>query len=177
MNTRAERIVETNRNIAAAGPDWTGITGFLAMILRSVESVDWFGKRGHFVCGGGFYPQEMLMRLLTYCAVTGSQSAEEIAAKLQTDRGARLLSTAELPDAATLLRFAEVQPDALRRCVAQFWKLSSYLHFGQPKSQPEPADDCVAARFDRWLEPVHPPVAEPEDFSGRLMVEFSAKMP
>lgn len=177
MNTRAEHLAETHRNVTVSGPDWTGITGFLAMILRSVDSVDWFGKRGHFVCGGGYHAQEALMRLLTYCAVTGSQTAEEIAAKLQTDRSARLLNPGELPDAATLLRFAEGQPDALRRCVAEFWKLSSLLHFGQCTTQPAPADVCVAARFDCWLEPVHAPIAEPEAFPRRVLIEFSAKMP
>jgi len=177
MNTRAEHLAETHRNVAVAGPDWTGITGFLSMILRSVELVDWFGKRGHFVCGGGFHAQEALMRLLTYCAVTGSQTAEEIAAKLHADRAARLLSPGGLPDAATLLRFAEGQPGALRRCVAEFWKLSSLLHFGQRKTRSAPADDCVAAHFDRWLKPVHAPATEPEEFPIDILVEFSGKMP
>jgi hypothetical protein len=153
MNTRAERLADTDRNVPVARPDWTGINGFLAMILRSVESVDWFGKRGHFVCGGGYHAQESLMRLLTYCAVTGSQTLEEIAAKLHTDRAAEFLHPGELPDATTLLRFAEVQSGALRRCVAEFWKLSSFLHLGQRTPEPTHADDLAGVRFDRCLNP------------------------
>lgn len=175
MNTRAEFLAETHCNLAVAGPDWTGITGFLAMILRSVESVDWFGKRGHFVCGGGYHAQESLMRLLTYCAVTGSQTLEEIAAKLHTDRAAKVLHPGELPDAATLLRFAEVQPGALRRCVAEFWQLSSFFHFGQRTPEPTPADDFTGARFDHYLDLVPAPDAEPEAFL--VLSEFSARMP
>jgi hypothetical protein len=175
MNTRAELLAETDHNVPVAGPDWTGITGFLAMILRSVESVDWFGRRGHFVCGGGYHAQESLMRLLTYCAVTGSQTLEEIAAKLHTDRAAKLLHPGEMPDAATLLRFAEVQPGALRRCVAEFWHLSSFFHLGQHPPQSTPADDFTAVRFDHCLELVPAPDAEPE---GLLVLnESSARMP
>jgi hypothetical protein len=148
------------------------------MIQRAVESEEWFGKPGHFVCGGGYHAQESLMRLLTYCAVTGSQTTEEIAVKLHADRAAKLLCPGELPDASTLLSFAEMQPDALRRCVAGFWKLSSLLHFGHRRTPPAPADDCVAVRLDRWLKPVNAPGAEqPEEFPVDILVEFSGKMP
>lgn len=177
MKTRAHQLTLNRRGLLASGSDWSGITGLLAMVQRAVDGEEWFGKPGHFVCGGGFHAQVSLMRLLTYCAVTGAQTAEEISGKLGTDSAAKALCLGEIPDASTLLRFAETQADAMRRCVAGFWKLSSILHFGQRNTPPAPADDCVAARLDRWLDPVHAPAAVANELTEVAVIDFCGKMP
>lgn len=179
MSTHAESISESPPPQAAVGADWTGMTGFLAMIVRAVEAVNWYGKRSHFVCGGGFHGQETLMRLLMYCAVVGAVTMEEIALRLGTDSLLRRLGSESVPDAETLLRFGELQAEALRRCLAEFWQIASLLHFGADNHPPAPTDDCVARQFDRWLRPVRRPETFPNahDPAGHLLFEFGHKLP
>jgi hypothetical protein len=177
MTARAESIACQPEPVPAASPGWSGITGLLSMILWAVDSVDWIGKRGHFVCGGSYYLQETLMRILTYCAVTGAQTADQIAAKLVDDRSAKFLCGGEPPDAKTLLQFADAQSGPFKRCVSEFWKLSSMVHFGQEDSSAAPLDDCVARRLDRWLDPVRHPEERLDDLRGHLLIEFAKKLP